>query len=125
MHITVWHTAKQKKNKKTETISSYFGIMAFNPKLMPLFDGSDSRQSIVEWFEKAGLICLLSWVKHVECIVLMCLLGSVYAMYQQLSEEKRADIGCIKKTLYTAFAAWKQFAACHLWPGEIVGKSSN
>ena len=74
--------------------------MAFDPKLIPLFDGSDSGQSIVEWFEKAELICWLSGVKHVKCVVPMHLSGGVYAVYQQLSEEKRADIDCIKKTAF-------------------------
>ena len=46
-------------------------------------------------------------------------------MYQQLSEEKRADFGCIKDVLYTAFAlspvtAYKQFVAHRLRPGETV-----
>ena len=41
--------------------------------------------------------------------------GGAYAVYQQLSEEKRADFACIKDVLYTAFAlspvtAYKQFA---------------
>ena len=46
-------------------------------------------------------------------------------VYQQLSEEKRADFACIKDVLYTAFAlspvtAYKQFAARRLHPGETV-----
>ena len=99
--------------------------MTFNPKLIPLFDGSDYGQSIVEWFEKVELICRLSGVKHVKCIVSKRLSGSAYAVYQQLSKEKCADIDCIKKTLYTAFAldpfvSWKQFAARHLRPGKTV-----
>ena len=55
----------------------------------------------------------------------MRLSGGAYAVYQQLSEEKRADFACIKDVLYTAFAlnpmmAYKQFAARHLCPGEMV-----
>ena len=87
--------------------------MAFDPKLILLFDGSDSGQLIVEWFKKVELIYRLSGVKHIECVVPMHLSGGAYAVYQQLSEKKHADIECIKTTLYTAFAlepftTWKQ-----------------
>ena len=78
--------------------------MAFDPKLIPLFDGTDAGQSVVEWVEKAELVCRLSRVKNIECVVPMRLSGGAYAVYQQLSEEKRADFACIKDVLYTAFA---------------------
>jgi len=99
--------------------------MAFDPKLIPLFDGTDSGQSVVEWVEKAELVCRLSGVKRIECVVPMRLSGGAYAVYQQLSEEKKSDFTCIKTVLYTAFAldavtAWKQFVARRLRPGETV-----
>ena len=55
----------------------------------------------------------------------MRLSGGAYAVYQQLSEEKRADFASIKDVLYTAFAlspvmAYKQFTARRLRPGETV-----
>ena len=98
--------------------------MAFDPKLIPLFDGTDAGQSVVEWVEKAELVCRLSGVKHIECVVPMRLSGGAYTVYQQLSEEQRADFACIN-VLYTAFAlspvtAYKQFAARRLHPGETV-----
>ena len=98
--------------------------MAFDPKLIPLFDGTDAGQSVVEWVKKAELVCRLSGVKNIECVVPMHLSGGAYAVYQQLSE-KRADFACIKDVLYTAFAlspvtAYKQFAARRLRPGETV-----
>ena len=34
--------------------------MAFDSKLIPLFDGTDAGQSVVEWVEKAELVCRLS-----------------------------------------------------------------
>ena len=100
-------------------------IMAFDSKLIPLFDGTDTRQSVVEWGEKAELECRLSGVKNIECVVPMRLLGGTYAVSQQLSEEKRPDFACIKDVLYTAFSlnpvtAYKQFAAHRLHPGEMV-----
>ena len=100
-------------------------IMAFDPKLIPLFDVTDPRQSVVEWVKKAELVCRLSRVKNIECVVPMCLLSGTYAVYQKLNEEKRADFTGIKDVLYTAFAlnpvmAYKQFAVCCLRPGETV-----
>ena len=55
----------------------------------------------------------------------MHLSGGAYAVYQQLSEKKRADFACIKNVLYTAFTlspvtAYKQFAVRCLRPGETV-----
>ena len=101
--------------------------MAFDPKLIPLFDGTNAGQSVVEWVEKAELVCCLSGVRNIECVVPMRLSGGAYAVYQQLSEEKRADFACIKDVLYTAFAlspvtAYKQFAVCRLHPGRNGGR---
>ena len=90
------------------------------------FDGTDARQSVVKWVEKAELVCRLSEVKNIECVVPMRLLGGgAYAVYQQQSEEKRADFAYIKDVLYIAFAlspltAYKQFAVRRLRPGETV-----
>ena len=36
--------------------------MAFDPRLIPLFDGTDAGQSVVEWVEKAELVYRLSGV---------------------------------------------------------------
>ncbi len=90
-------------------------IMAFDPKLIPLFDGTDAGQSVVEWVETAELVCRLSGVKHIS--------GGAYAVYQQLSEEKRADFACIKDILYTAFALSPVTASRGLPWGlpEVVG----
>ena len=99
--------------------------MAFDLKLIPLFDGTDAEQSVVEWVEKAELVCRLSGVSNIKCVMPVRFSGGAYAVYQQLSEEKRVDFACIKDVLYTAFAlspvtAYKQFAARRLRPGETV-----
>ena len=104
---------------------AFSAVMAFDSKLIPLYDRTNLGQSVVEWVEKAELVCWLSGVKNIECVVPMRLSGGMYAVYQRLSEEKRADFACIKDVLYTAFAlnlvmAYKQFAARHLCPGEMV-----
>ena len=45
--------------------------LSFDPKLMPLFDGNDSDQSVQERIEKVELICQLSGVQCIECRVPM------------------------------------------------------
>lgn len=97
----------------------------FDPKLIPLFDGSDSDLCVQEWIEKVELICRLSGVQRIECVLPMRLSGGAYAVYQQLSEDERRDFACIKSALFTAFAldsvsAWKEFTARKLRPGETV-----
>ena len=56
--------------------------MTFDPKLIPVFDGTNPGQSVVEWVEKAELVCRLSGVKNIEYVVLMCLSAGAYAVYQ-------------------------------------------
>ena len=110
------------QHTNTSFFSSYGLWLKINS---PLWRDQSRAISGCEWVEKAELVCQLSRVKNIECVVPMRLLGGMYAVYQQLSEEKRADFACIKDVLYTAFAlnpvmAYKQFAACHLRPGEMV-----
>ena len=69
-----------------------------------------------EWIEKAELICQLSGVQCIECIVPMHLSDGAYAVYQQLSEDERREFACIKSALYRVFAldsvsTWKEFMA--------------
>lgn len=70
----------------------------------------DPEQSVVKWMEKAELICWLCIAKRIKSVVLMCLMGGAYSVYQQLSEKIKNDFGCIKEALYTPFAA-DSFAA--------------
>ena len=105
--------------------TSYFDSMAFDPKLIPLFNRSDSRQSVVEWLEKAELIYQLCGVKFIKSVILIRLSGHAYTVYQQLNEEKCTDFSCVQKRLYTAFAqdpftAWKQFAVHRSRPREMI-----
>ena len=94
-------------------IQAISAVMAFDPKLIPLFDRSDSGQSVIKWIEKAEFICQLSSILYIESVIPMCLLGDTYVVYQQLSKEKIVFI-CIENALYTTFIldyviAWKQF----------------
>ena len=102
-------------------------LLNFNPKLIPLFDDKDSDLSVQEWIKKVELICQLSGIKCIEWVVPMCFFGDAYAIYQQLSEDKRRDLACIKSALYMAFAldsvsAEKEFMTCKLRPEETVDK---
>ena len=50
--------------------------MVFDPKLIPLFEGTNAGQLVVEWVEKAELVCRLSGVKIIECMVPKSLSGA-------------------------------------------------
>ena len=97
----------------------------FDLKLIPEFSGADPSQSIVEWIEKAELVCRLCSVRKIECVVPMRLTGGAFAVYQQLSEDGKRDYGYIKDALLTAFAmdscaAYAQFVMRRLRPNETV-----
>ena len=97
----------------------------FNPKVISLFDSKGSDLSVQEWIEKVELIYQHSGVKCIECVVSIHLSGGAYAVYQQLSKDKRRNFTCIKNALYTTFAldsvsAWKDFMVCKLHLEETV-----
>ena len=77
----------------------------FDLKLIPEFDGSASGTSVVEWMEKAELVCKVCQVKHMEFIIPLRLMGGAFTVFQQLKEEDKRDFDWIKAALYTAFAA--------------------
>ena len=52
-------------NGPSVAVQAISAIMAFDRKLIPLFDGTDAGQSVVEWVEKAELVCRLSGVKNI------------------------------------------------------------
>ena len=97
----------------------------FDLKLIPKFDGSASGPSVVEWMEKAELVCKMCQMKHMELIIPLRLMGGAFAVFQQLKEEDKRDFDWIKAALYTAFAAdgfmaFDQFAERRLLYGESV-----
>ena len=94
----------------------------FDVRLIPEFDGT---ASVVEWVEKVELICGLCGVKRIEQVIPIRLAGGAFAVYQQLSQEERADVTRIKGALYKAFGtdpclAYEKFTARSLHPGETV-----
>ena len=89
-------------------------------RLIPEFSG-DSTQNVVEWLEKAELVCKLRGVAHLESV----LTGGTFAVYQQLPDADKQDIGKITKALRTAFVvdsftAYEQFVGRRLQHGETV-----
>lgn len=89
----------------------------FNIKLISELNCSEVK---VEWVEKVELVSNLCGVKRPETIIPLRLTGGAFSVYQQLSEEERADAAQIKDALYTAFAVYEQFEAWKMGLGETV-----
>ncbi|CAM1326681.1 Uncharacterised protein r2_g3563 [Pycnogonum litorale] len=89
--------------------------------LIPEFDGS-GIQSVVEWFDKAELVCRLRGLSKPECAIPLLLTGGAFSVYQQLSMIDKGDINKIKASLYAAdsFLAYEQFVSRKLRSGESV-----
>ena len=93
-------------------------------RLIPEFSG-DATQNVVEWLEKAELVCNLRGLAHLESDIPLRLTGGAFAVYQQLPDADRRDSGKITKAMRTAFAvdsftAYEQFVGRRLQPGETV-----
>ena len=93
-------------------------------RLIPEFSG-DATQNVVEWLEKAELVCNLRGIAHLESVIPLRLTGGAFAVYQQLPDADKRDSGKITKALRTAFAvdsftAYEQFVGRRLQPGETV-----
>ena len=57
----------------------------FDLKLIPEFDNSASGSSVVEWMEKAELVCKMYQVKHMELIIPLRLMSGAFTVFQQLN----------------------------------------
>lgn len=93
-------------------------------RLIPEFGGGGS-QDVVEWLDKAELVCELRGISKPETVIPLRLTGGAFAVYQQLTSADKKDFEKIKRALYTAFAAdsflaYEQFVARKLQPGETV-----
>lgn len=91
----------------------------FDIKLMSEFDSSAPGPNVVEWIDKVELVCQMCEVKWPEHMIPLRLFGGVFVIYQQLSEEDKADIEHIKSVIYTAFTmdrfvAYEQLSEWHL-----------
>ena len=93
-------------------------------RLIQEFSG-DGFVNVIEWLEKAELVCALRGITRLEAVLPLRLTGGAFAVYQQLTAEDKADSGKIKFALKTAFAvdaftAYELFVARRLQPGETV-----
>ena len=93
-------------------------------RLILEFGGSGS-QDVVEWLDKAALVCELRGISKPETVILLRLTGGAFAVYQQLTSADKKDFEKIKCALCTAFAAdsflaYEQFISRKLQPGETV-----
>ena len=73
-------------------------------RLIPEFSG-DAKHNVVEWLEKAELVCNLRSIAHLESVIPLRVTGGAFAVYQQLSDADKRDSGKIAKALRTVFAA--------------------
>ena len=93
-------------------------------RLIQEFSG-DGSVNVIEWLEKAELVCALRGITRLEAVLPLTLTGGAFAVYQQLTADDKADSGKIKFALKTAFAvdaftAYELFVARRLQPGETV-----
>ena len=93
-------------------------------RLIQEFSG-DGSINVIEWLEKAELVCSLRGITSMETVLPLRLTGGAFAVYQQLTEEDKRDSGKIKLALRTAFAvdsftAYELFVSRRLQPGETV-----
>ena len=93
-------------------------------RLIQEFSG-DGSVNVIEWLDKAELVCALRGITRLEAVLPLRLTGGAFAVYQQLTAEDKAASGKIKFALKTAFAvdaftAYELFVARRLQPGETV-----
>ncbi|KFD63393.1 hypothetical protein M514_24414 [Trichuris suis] len=98
-----------------------FAGKVFDVKLIPEFDGSS--QPVLEWLGKVEQVCELCGIVDIARVLPLRLTGGAPAVYQQLANEDRKDVGRIKEALTAAFgvdrfAAHRQFASRRLNMGE-------
>ena len=70
-------------------------------------------------------MCNLRDISHLESVISLRLTGGAFAVYQQLPDADKQNVGEITKALRTAFAvdsftAYDQFVTRRLQPGETV-----
>lgn len=85
-------------------------------RLIPEFGGG---ADVVEWLEKAALVCELRGISRPETVIPLRLTGGAFAVYQQLPPDDKRNVEKIKHALFTAFAAdsfsaYEQFIARRL-----------
>ena len=92
---------------------------AFDVRLIAEFDGSGD---VVEWYERALLLCELRGASLVAVLPLR-LTGGAFAVWSQLPTESRCSLTAVREALFAAFgldqfAAYDAFTGRRLRPGE-------
>ena len=109
-------------SSSVDKTTSYFGIMAFDLKLIPLFDGSDSGQSIVECFEKQSWY--VDWVGgSISNVSSWCVCQAAHMPCTSNWEVHKYRVhkdNTIHSLALDPFATLKQFTVRRLQPGETV-----
>ena len=91
----------------------------FDSRLVPEYDG---KTDIVEWWERARLLCELRGVPLMTVVPLR-LSGGAFAVWSQMPATARDSLAEVEKTLYAAFAmdsfaAYDAFGCRRLRDGE-------
>ncbi|GAB1600773.1 hypothetical protein Ahia01_000355400 [Argonauta hians] len=96
---------------------------AFDLRLIQTFSGDKDDLTISEWLENVEMVCRLTDVTKLECVLALRLKGRALKVYHQLSTEDKKDANKIKKALEKVFGtdpfvAYNQFVRRTLQPGE-------
>lgn len=68
----------------------------FDIKFITVFDSAYPN----EWSEKAELVCHLCRATEIEGMLPLCLVDSVFMVYQQLSKQERDNFSCMMDALH-------------------------
>ena len=96
---------------------------SFDLRLIQTFSGDEDDLTISEWLENVEMVCRLTNMKQMECVLALRLKGRALKVYHQLSEEDKKDADRIKRVLKKVFGtdpfvAYNQFVGRTLRSGE-------
>ena len=103
----------------TATSTAGLSSQPFDTRLVPEYDGT---KDVVEWWERARLLCELRGVPLMTVVPLR-LSGGAFAVWSQMPAAARGSLAEVEKTLYAAFAmdgfaAYDAFCCRRLRDGE-------
>ena len=95
----------------------------FDLRLIQTFSGDKDDLTISEWLENVEMVCRLTNVAKLECVLALRLKGRAFKVYHQLSMEDKKDANKIKQALKKVFGtdpfvAYNQFVGRTLQSGE-------
>lgn len=114
-------TADNGQGAVSVSVTSTAGLSTqpFDSRLVPEYDGTTD---VVEWWERARLLCELRGVPLMSVVPLR-LAGGAFAVWSQMPATSRGSLEEVEKTLYAAFAmdsfaAYDAFCCRRLRGGE-------